>query len=191
MIRSDDELLTRLRTGEPHAYRALYERHGARLLRLARRILGQRQDAEDAVQESFLACYRRIRSFRGEGALATWLTRIAINVCLRALRRRAAQREKSGREAELRALWEEPDHGEDAESERLRRALAELPAQQRLVFLLAEVDGLARTEIAARLDLNPATVRFHLCKAKERLRARLGSRLDPRGVTACGSSERR
>jgi RNA polymerase sigma-70 factor (ECF subfamily) len=184
MSSSEDALLAALRAGEPRAYRELYERHGTALFGLARRILGNRADAEDAVQECFLSCYRQIATFRGDGSLGTWLTRIAINTCLKAVRRQAARPETSGRESELRSIADRGGEAASDAAQAVSRALDALPLQQRLVFVLAEVQGLPRTEIAAILGLTAPTVRFHLCKAKQKLRARLGGSLARLGTAA-------
>jgi RNA polymerase sigma-70 factor (ECF subfamily) len=147
------------------------------MVRLATQILGNRSDAEDAVQEAFLVAFRKAGGFRGESSASTWLHRVLINTCLkmRERRRPAASLEDPGRIEGPR----EPAPIESAEiREVLQLEIAALPLRQRIVFTLSEVEGTALEEIAAILALRSATVRYHLFKARERLRERLRPRLD-------------
>src|SRR6187402_1825192 len=84
----DAALLEALRSGEPGAFEQLVRTHGGRLLAVARRLLGNEEDARDAVQEAFLNAFRGIDRFEGGSLLSTWLHRITVNVALMKLRTR-------------------------------------------------------------------------------------------------------
>ena len=90
----DRRLVARCRSGERDACEELYRRHAPRVLGLARRMVGPTEDAEDAAQDVFLAVFRKLESFRGESSLATWLYRLAMNVCLDRLRSRGHRERK-------------------------------------------------------------------------------------------------
>src|SRR3982750_2258717 len=85
------QLVERCRRGELGAFEEVYRQHSGRLYSLAMRMLGNPADAEDLLQEIFLAAHRKLESFRGESALGTWLYRLATNLCLDHLRSRAAR----------------------------------------------------------------------------------------------------
>src|SRR3954468_11166622 len=86
-VPSDAELLPRLRAGAPDAFELLMRRHNRRLYRVARSLLRDAAEAEDALQEAYLHAFRSLPTFRGDAGLATWLTRIVSNQCLDRLRR--------------------------------------------------------------------------------------------------------
>ena len=84
----DDAIVERARAGDGAAFELLMRRHNRRLYRTARSMLRDAAEAEDALQEAYLAAYRALPAFRGDSALATWLTRIVSNECLSRIRRR-------------------------------------------------------------------------------------------------------
>lgn len=154
--------------GSLGAFEQLYQQHGSRLKSIAYNLLGNRSDAEDAVQEAFLKVYRSIGSFQGQSAFSTWIYRILVNTCLdiqRGRKRRA----------------EEPDTLPRGQSSSvalriaLERALGALNPKHRLVFLLAEVEGLKHNEIAGILDIPEGTSKSWLFEAKRTLQRSLSS----------------
>src|SRR5688572_12300353 len=90
-METDRELMARIAGGDEVAFSALVERYGGRLLAVARRLLGSRADAEDAVQRALLQCYTGAASYRPQWAVSTWLYRILTNLCVDELRRRATR----------------------------------------------------------------------------------------------------
>ena len=166
-------LLRRVAAGEPDALRALYERYGAVLLGMAYRTLGDRQLAEDCVQEVFVTAWRSAGRYDARRAsVTTWLFAICRNKTVDALRRR------SRRFAEpLPERWsadEAPDAAEvvaaNDQGERVASALAELPQSQLEAVSLAYFEGLTQAEIAARLGVPLGTVKGRLRLALDRLR---------------------
>lgn len=173
-------LVERCRTGDLAAFETIYRTHAGRLYSVACRVLGNPTDAEDLLQEIFLAAHRKLESFRGESALGTWLYRLAMNLCLDHLRSRAT---RSGQLTD--AL--EDEHGLDDSSSRglaertvarmdLERALAQLPDGCRTAFVLHDVEGLEHREVAEVLGIAEGTSKSQVHKARMRLRAMLGGR---------------
>ena len=173
-------LVARCRKGDLAAFETIYRTHSGRLYSVACRMLGNPVDAEDMLQEIFLAAHRKLESFRGESALGTWLFRLATNLCLDHLRSRAA---RSGQITD--ALDDEPAIA-DARSGKLaertvtkmdlERALAQLPQGCRTAFVLHDVEGLEHREVAAMLGIAEGTSKSQVHKARMRLRAMLGRR---------------
>ena len=160
---SEADLLAACRRQDIRAFEHLYQAHGARLKSLAYHIVGNRQDAEDAVQETFLKLYRAIQSFQGQSSIGTWLCRIVINVCYDLTRKR--QRE---------APPPPEEHPAPSSSMALRAALADalrrINPRHRMVFVLFEVEGLRHAEIASILEVPEGTSKAWLFEAKKELK---------------------
>jgi RNA polymerase sigma-70 factor, ECF subfamily len=173
-------LVERCRKGDLAAFEAIYRAHSGRLYSVACRMVGNPADAEDLLQEIFLAAHRKLESFRGESALGTWLFRLATNLCLDHLRSRAARTSQV-----TGTLDDEPglaDAGSRRFAERtvakmdLERALAQLPEGCRTAFVLHDVEGLEHKEVADMLGIAEGTSKSQVHKARLRLRAMLGRR---------------
>ena len=172
----DQQLIARIRAGDPSAERALYDAHVDRLYRLVFRYVGEPDVAEDCVQETFIKAFARIGDFRGESALGTWLGAIAISAALTALRRR---KRAGGREAG----WEETEQlaaptvtGVDPDLKtRLHEEIDRLPEGYRTVFLLHDVEGYTHEEIGTMLGVQTGTSKAQLFRARARLRDRLAA----------------
>ena len=171
-------LVERCRAGDLAAFETIYRTHSGRLYSVACRVVGNPTDAEDLLQEIFLAAHRKLESFRGDSALGTWLYRLAMNLCLDHLRSRAT---RSGQITD--ALDEEyglADTGSRRLAERtvakmdLERALAQLPDGCRTAFVLHDVEGLEHREVAEALGIAEGTSKSQVHKARMRLRAMLG-----------------
>ncbi|MBU0754338.1 MAG: sigma-70 family RNA polymerase sigma factor, partial [Planctomycetes bacterium] len=172
MTSADREIVRALKKGELGAFKKLYDLHEAALFRLAMQILDNRADAEDALQNAFLNVFRKVSEFKGSASLSTWLYRIVVNACLKIREKRPAM-ERIDRVPEPPAASAQKDPAVLEAHEALKRALPDLPLQQRMVFTLAEVEGFEMNRISEILNIQPSTARFHLFKAKERLRERL------------------
>jgi RNA polymerase sigma-70 factor (ECF subfamily) len=172
--RDDVELVERVAAGDTEALRELYERFGSLLFGMALRVVGDRQAAEECTQDVFVSVWRGAGRFDPErGSVSTWLIAIARNRAVDLVRRRAAR--PADPHAEIERRDESPDAAElvaAAEtSSNVAAALAELPAPQREVILLAYFQGLSHSEIAERLDLPLGTVKGRARLALDRLRA--------------------
>jgi RNA polymerase sigma-70 factor (ECF subfamily) len=173
-LSEDAVLAAACRSGDLRAYERLYAMHGARMKNLARNVLGNPIDAEDAVQETFLKVQRSIASFRGQSSFVTWTYRILINTCYDARRSRLRKKEVANDDSE-----ETPRHEPRAPGAHpvlriaLERALAKLTQHQRDVFLLYEVEGFRHAEIAGMLEMTETASKNTLFQAKKNLRLML------------------
>ena len=158
-------LLAACRRHDMRAFEQLYRAHAPRLKSIAWHMLGNRQDAEDAVQEAFLKVYRGIAGFGGDSGMGTWLCRIVINVCYDLQRKR-----KRDPDPENAAAEEPAAAGDQGLNVLLRDALRRIHPRYRMVFLLFEVEGLRHAEIAAVLEVPEGTSKAWLFEAKKELK---------------------
>jgi RNA polymerase sigma-70 factor, ECF subfamily len=188
----DAELAKCVSGGSEPAFRMLMRRHNQALFRTARSILRDDAEAEDALQDAYMAAYRAIGAFRGEAKLATWLTRIVVNESLARLRksRRGAQvipidgdADAALAIAEIRMSEESPNPTErdaiGAQSRKLIEAkIDELPDVFRTVFVMRAVEDMTIEEIAQSLDIPEPTVRTRFFRARGLMREALAREAD-------------
>jgi RNA polymerase sigma-70 factor (ECF subfamily) len=172
---SDEALFRRVRAGTREAFAALVDRYQHRAFGVALRILGRRQDAEDAVQQAFLRLYEARAQYDPRWRLSTWFYRILTNACVDELRRR---RPLIPLDKWEEASAERPEAPlERSERERqLRRALATLPPEARIVLTLYYGDERSYGEIAAIRGISVNTVKTHLRRGRLALRRALRAR---------------
>jgi len=187
----DARLAQRIAAGDRAAFEHLMRQHNRRLFRLARATLRDDAEAEDALQEAYLAAHRAMRGFRGEASLGTWLARLVRNECLGRLRRQARRHnvvpivalddevEREVEMSEARAT-SAPDRLLVRAEMRalLERKLDELPADFRTVFVLRAVEELSVEETAQVLGIPEATVRTRHFRARGLLRESLAREID-------------
>ncbi|HEU0299379.1 MAG TPA: sigma-70 family RNA polymerase sigma factor [Longimicrobium sp.] len=169
-------LVERVRRGDPAAFDALVTRYLRRAFAVAYRLLGNREDAEDLVQETFMAVLQKIDRFERGRPFSPWFFRILVNRGLNARKARAvrATDEIPGDAAAAGASPER--HAEQAELRaRLRRAMEALPERQRVIVELFELEGFGGPEIAEILEISDGTVRWHLHEARKALRQALAA----------------
>jgi len=172
---SDQVLIDRARAGDDRAFRDLVERHEPRVAATVVGMLGSGDEAEDVGQETFIRLYRSLDRFRGESSLGTYLTRIAINLSLTALkkRKRWISRFVSQDETERdlpEASWDprgELERKEDVR--RVREAVERLAPNHRAVVVLRMIDGYSTRETSEILGIPSGTVMSRLARAMERL----------------------
>lgn len=169
-------LVERIVAGERRGYAVLVDRYGRRLYASCLRLLGDADEAEDVVQEAFVAAYRKLDDFDPRFRFYTWLYRIARNRCLNRLRRRkvwALVSFSDPHRAPSIAAAERADRGvEDAQlGEALADCRSRLPADQREVFDLRHAEEASYREIAAALSIPEGTVMSRLARAREKMRA--------------------
>jgi len=181
----DADLVDAARRGDQGAFAALVRRHERRVYGLALRMLGREEDARDAAQDAFIACYRNLRAFRGDAAFSTWLHRIAVNACYDALRKR---REMLGIE-EAPEPPPAPDHGDaTAVAIDVRRALLLVPEEFRAVIVMHDLQDMGYDQVAEALDLPIGTVKSRLHRGRIALgRALTGEPADPASPSKQGS----
>jgi RNA polymerase sigma-70 factor (ECF subfamily) len=187
--RGDDASLAARIAGADHrAFEALMRRHNGKLFRVARAILREDAEAEDALQDAYLDAYRHIGEFRAGSSLATWLTRIVVNHALMRLRKQRRDRivvpinaEDHDSETEVRDEKAESPAGAALRGELrrlLERRIDDLPLSFRTVFVMREVEEMTVEETAAALGIPSSTVRTRLFRARALLRESLARDVD-------------
>lgn len=176
----DDRLIARVAEGDRRAFELLYDRYASTVYGLTLKMLGDREVAEDAVQEIFWRVWRRLGSFDRSRAFAPWLFGIAHNYCIDELRRRKVRPQSVYENDDNTVLSDIPDDMDVAESAVLaeqgrlvRSALEQLPEEQRQTLLLAYFGGLTQQEIAVRLGNPLGTVKTRMRLGLQKLRALL------------------
>jgi RNA polymerase sigma-70 factor (ECF subfamily) len=182
---ADADVLTRAQAGDHLAFAQLYALHKRRIYSLCLRMVGNIAEAEDLTQEAFLQLHRKISTFRGDSAFSTWLHRLAINVVLMQLRKKGLSlisldeaMEPTPEEGPGRSFGA-PDLTLTGAIDRLalERAVADLPAGYRLIFILHDVEGFEHNEIASMLDCSIGNSKSQLHKARLKLRDALRKHL--------------
>ncbi len=171
-------LVERLKSGEEKAYAEMVQEYSSHLRRIATNVLGDPDEAEEVVQETFLSAYKGLKDFRRESSLRTWLYRIALNASLMRLRKkiRSVSLERDLQEERLSA--EDTTEPEDAliKAERsvvLMEAVEKLPESLRVVVLLRDIGGLSNIEAAKILGISPGAFRVRLHRAHQKLQEEL------------------
>jgi RNA polymerase sigma-70 factor (ECF subfamily) len=191
IIRMDEKkLLAAVRRGDERAVQKLVDLYSPRLYNLALRILRHSQDAEDALQETFITALGKLDQFDGRSSFFTWIYRIAVNTSLMALRQRRSRHRREEplpvpgfdeiRRRELidwAALAGQADPARAALTNEMRQlmeaAIGKLPAKYRVVFVLRDLEGLSIGETAKTLGISVANVKIRLMRARLFLREAL------------------
>ncbi len=183
---ADDTLLIeKSRQGNTKAFDEFMRRHRARVIRIARGMVSDEEDALDMAQEAFMKAFDSIGKFRGDCSPRTWIDRIVVNRCVDWQRRRKVKRRLLvlvGKRDEGASLEEmAPDTSWEADPittmdrEKIRKAvnqvLASLPAKQKAAFILRHWEGRSTKEVALVLECAEGTAKVHLHRATERMRA--------------------
>jgi RNA polymerase sigma factor (sigma-70 family) len=174
---SIDQLITQCKAADPKAQMALYDLYASAMYRVAFKIIGQTDEAEDAVQESMLSAFHSLDQFRGEVTFGAWLKKIVINKSIRL------------KQKQHRVLWKVPPEvfttyqetseniDDDQESDHIKSSvnrvelvLTKLPVQQAMIVKLYYYEGLEHAEIANYLNISEANSRTSLSRAKETMR---------------------
>jgi RNA polymerase sigma-70 factor (ECF subfamily) len=180
---SDETAVAKARAGDADAFRVLVERHSHPLLRLAFRMTGNEQDAEDIVQETLLRAYRRLDKFDERATFRTWLYRIAVNCSLDLVRLRKRRSEFAGPVNpdmddpldSVPATAPTPDRMAMSEQARSRIAVAldELSASEKTAFVLRHFEGLCIEDVSRVLECRPGAARHSVFRAVQKLRRAL------------------
>jgi len=190
-VSDDAELAERALARDAGAFRAIMQKHNRRLYRIARGILRNDTEAEDAVQDAYVSAFTNLATYRGESTLATWLSRIVMNESLGRLRRRRptvdlAALESVRSEAEIVQfpLSTPSDDPERTMAQRqilqlVERATDNLPAVFRLVFVTRVIEGMSVEETSELLGIKPKTVKTRLHRARQLVRDQLDKQIGP------------
>jgi RNA polymerase sigma-70 factor, ECF subfamily len=186
------EIIRRAQLGDASAFECIYRTHCGRVYALCSRMLGNRAEAEDLTQETFLTVLRKIRTFRGDSALFTWLHRIAVNIVLMRLRRKFRPQtsadeidERDGNCNDLGEKLGAPDLLLAGSIDRLhlQRAFDRLAPCQKMVVDLHDIQGYKHHEIARIMDCSIGTSKAQLHRARRKLRELLQDSLPMSWVT--------
>lgn len=171
-IRMDDSQLVRLAcAGDRSAFAVLLERHYGRIFRIAMRLLGDIDEAEDLTQDVCVALVTKLPSYRGESRFTTWLYRVVVNAAHDAMRRNSARCKKQHDYVEVHAI-DRDGHAVTAEELAwLRRALGQLPDEMRATVVLVIEEGLRHAEAGEVLGVSASTVSWRMHEVRKRLRA--------------------
>ena len=187
----DAGLVAALKNGDGAAYEQVVRVHAGRLLSVARRVLGNDEDARDALQEALLNAVRSIGGFHGECRLSTWLHRIVVNACLMKLRSRQRRPEEpiepllpefiAGGPFDGVHASHPPEWRQDAETllarrettDLVRRCVDQLPESYRVTLILRDIEELDTEEVARLLGISEGAVKVRLHRARQALRTLL------------------
>ena len=177
----DAGLIARVLGGDRQAARTLYDAHAPRVYRTTYRLAGDETVAQECTQEAFVRAFQRLDRFRGDAALSTWLTRIAVTVTLNALRQR---RRWGARETALDDAGDLPaaePYGLEVDvRERVAQAIDALPEMYRAVVVLHDVEGYTHGEIGTMLGVPEGTCKTRLFVARRKLREMLAVYMNDR-----------
>jgi RNA polymerase sigma-70 factor (ECF subfamily) len=183
MEENDAGIVAQVLAGDPDAFRVVVERHSRSLFRLAYRMTGNEQDAEEVVQETFLRVYRRLNKFESRSSFSTWLYRIAVNCSLDCSRKR--------RQHDERQLVPNPELPDPLESlpstgpsadrlvmssevrKKVEATLNELTEKEKAAFVLRHYEGMSIEEVARAMGLRANAAKNNIFRAVQKLRRAL------------------
>jgi RNA polymerase sigma-70 factor (ECF subfamily) len=176
---SDDiQLVDRFKNGDTPAFEELVLKYQDRIYNLCRHMLGNAHDAEDASQDTFIKAYQKLKDFKPEASLYTWLYRIAVNTCLDYKKRpffeSLFRRSDEGEEFVEEPISDWPSPEKLYESKQmgvaLHNSIRKLPPKLRTAIILKEIEGLSYDEIADILEVSIGTVKSRISRARDELK---------------------
>jgi RNA polymerase sigma-70 factor (ECF subfamily) len=184
LVESDDSVVTRAQAGDMDAFRVLVERHTRSVFRLAFRLTGSEQDADEVVQDSFVKAYKQLHRFESRASFSTWLYRIASNCAVDLIRARPRRHESlDAVDADNQPVAPAvPASTPSAErlvmsgeiQSKMREALGALSDRERTAFLLRHIEGLSIDEISQHLNLKTNATKHSIFRAVRKMRVALG-----------------
>lgn len=180
MERNEQDMIERASRGDAAAFNQLMEQHERRMYAVALRMCGNREDAQDCLQEAMLRVYRAIGGFKGQSSFSTWVYRITMNTCLDELRRKK-NRQNTSLDNLLDMGWSPADETNAPEKQAMRselrrnlnRAIRELPEEMRAAVVLRDIQGFSYDEIARMLEINVGTIKSRISRGREKLREKM------------------
>jgi RNA polymerase sigma-70 factor, ECF subfamily len=165
----DRRLAAACAAGDTTVFETIYQRFGERMKSIAWNHLGNRSDAEDAVQETFLKIHRAAGTYTGEASFSTWMYRILVNTCYDVLRKRRRRVDEAPIDDAPETAERTAPSVDEAKRMTLRKLLGELSEQRRAVFTLFEIEGLSHAEIAEILGITEGNSKWILFATKKEL----------------------
>lgn len=193
MTSAEESLVVSLRSGDTAAFEITVRQYGGRMLTVARQLLGNVDDAQDAVQDAFVTALRSLDHFEGRSSLATWLHRIVVNAALMKLRSRRRRHEQpieeflptyldDGHQARPAPRWGESAVAsleQDETRQLVRQCIDRLPETHRTILLLRDIQELDAETVAGLLEISSDAVKVRLHRARQALRTLLDPVLGP------------
>jgi RNA polymerase sigma-70 factor, ECF subfamily len=181
MPADEEQVLERVRAGDIDAVQTLFEEHRTRIYRVCLLYTDSTDDAKDVLQETFLRAYKSVRHFRGDSSFTTWLTRIAINICLNLRRdRRGSEPLEADRLDRMQvdapqSSFADPEEALGARElrDQIRALVERLPPRERMAFVLKHFEQLKIREISVLMHISEGTVKSFLHRAVVTLRQEL------------------
>jgi RNA polymerase sigma-70 factor (ECF subfamily) len=172
---TDDELISRILSGEKHLFERFMTKYNQRLYRIGMVILHDDKEVEEIMQSAYIKAYENMMRFEGKASFATWLTRILINEALMMLKKRKAHESLDDLVCEPLIESQHPMSSllNQELGQVLKNAVAKLPTRYRVVFMMREIEGMSIAETMQCLSLSEANVKVRLNRAKEMLRKNL------------------
>lgn len=180
---NEEKLIQRAAKGDAAAFNELLGQHERRMYAVCLRMCGNREDAQDCLQEAMLRVYRAISGFKGQSSFSTWVYRVTMNACLDELRRKK-NKPSASLDGLLDAGWSPADESDTPEkhamnSERrklIRQTISELPEDMRSAVVLRDIQGFSYDEIARMLDISVGTIKSRISRGREKLREKFLNR---------------
>lgn len=180
MQNDENKLIERAINGDPAAFNRLMEMHEKRMYAVALRMFGNREDAQDCLQEAMLRAYRSIGNFKAQSSFGTWVYRITMNTCLDEIRRKK-NKQNASLDGMLDLGWSPSDESAVPEKQVIRKELnrkinqciRELPEDMRSAIIMRDIHGYSYDEIAETLNVNVGTIKSRISRGREKLREKM------------------
>jgi len=165
------DIIEKSKRGNREAQYQLYRQYSRAMYNVASRMMNNREEAEDMLQESFTEAFRRLESFRYESTFGAWLKRIVVNKCINEIKRRRAKLEFFEDMSPFQGKPEDSeDYGPGLTVEQVRKAMEQLPKGSRMIFSLYLLEGYDHQEISQILDISESNSKTQYMRAKQRIR---------------------
>jgi len=165
------DIVERSKKGNRQAQYQLYKMYSRAMFNICYRMMNDRTDAEDLLQESFTEAFRRLESFRHESTFGAWLKMIVVNKCINEIKRKKAQLEFFD---DMSPFEEEEDFTDDQETglspDRIKKAMEDLPKGSRMIFSLYLLEGYDHQEISQILNISESNSKTQYMRAKQRIK---------------------
>ena len=178
MLNIHEDLILRCKAGDREAHYRLYRLYAKAMYNVSYRITGNEEDAEDALQESFISAFRNLDSYRGDAAFGAWLKRIVVNKAINVLKRKKHELLPDDENWDVpEADAESSDYKEGLTVDRVKSAIEQLPDGYRSVLTLYLIEGYDHEEIGEILGISESTSKSQLNRAKNKLKEILTAKL--------------
>ena len=172
MYELSNDIIEQAANGDRESFKVLYDTYNDFVYRLALGMLRQQQDAEEITQEVFIQIYKKLKNFRFESSLKTWIYRIVVNLTLNYQKRDIRRYKRLSifkKESQLEKNYEDLNHFSEDSKSMIARLLAVLSPEQRQCIILRNVENLSYEEISRMLNVNVNTVRSRVMRAREKM----------------------